>query len=50
MPAVKVGDTDIYGLGDEYFEAYCHRKRERTCMRAVTIDAAKMFILTYFSR
>lgn len=23
-PAIKIRDIDIYGLGDEYFEAYCH--------------------------
>jgi len=30
-PAIKVRDIDIYGLGSEYFDAYCHyRSAQRT--------------------
>jgi hypothetical protein len=30
-PAIKVRDIDIYGLGGEYFDAYCHyRSAQRT--------------------
>jgi len=30
-PAIKVRDIDIYGLGNEYFDAYCHyRSAQRT--------------------
>lgn len=30
-PALKVRDIDIYGLGNEYFDAYCHhRSAQRT--------------------
>lgn len=27
-PAIKIRDIDIYGLGDEYIEAYCHYRSE----------------------
>ncbi|HEX73664.1 MAG TPA: WYL domain-containing protein [Dehalococcoidia bacterium] len=27
-PPVKIRDIDMYGLGDEYFEAYCHYRCE----------------------
>lgn len=27
-PAIKVRDVDLYGLGEEYFEAYCHYRGE----------------------
>jgi hypothetical protein len=27
-PPIKIRDVDIYGLGDEYFEAYCHYRCE----------------------
>jgi len=27
-PAIKVRNVDIYGLGDDYFEAYCHYRAD----------------------
>jgi len=27
-PAIKIRDIDIYGIGDEYLEAYCHYRSE----------------------
>jgi len=42
-PKVKTRDVDIYGLGEEYFDAYCHYRRE---VRTFKISRVLMARLT----
>jgi len=44
---VKIRDIDIYGLGDEYFEAYCHYRREIRIFRISRVLWARLSIERY---
>lgn len=41
-PPIKIRDIDIYGLGDEYFEAYCHYRHEVRIFRISRILWARL--------
>jgi hypothetical protein len=41
-PPVKIRDIDIYGLGDEYLEAYCHYRREIRIFRISRVLWARL--------
>ena len=41
-PPTKIRDIDIYGLGDEYFEAYCHYRHEVRIFRLSRVLWARL--------
>ncbi|MBA7646582.1 hypothetical protein ES703_54347 [subsurface metagenome] len=41
-PPIKIRDIDIYGLRDEYFEAYCHYRREVRIFRISRVLWARL--------
>ncbi len=43
-PAIKTRDIDVYGLGDEYFEAYCHNRRNVRICRISRVLWARSYI------
>ena len=46
-PPIKVRDIDIYGLGDEYFEAYCYYRREVRIFKISRVLWARLSSETY---
>ncbi len=46
-PAIKVRDIDIYGLGSEYFDAYCHYRSEQRTFRISRVISAQLSDITY---
>jgi len=41
-PAIKTRDIDIYGIGDEYLEAYCHYRHEVRIFRISRVLWARL--------
>jgi hypothetical protein len=46
-PAIKTRDIDIYGLGDEYFEAYCHYRGQVRTFKISRVLWARLSGETY---
>ena len=46
-PAIRVRDIDIYGLGDEYFDAYCHYRSEQRTFKISRVISAQLSDITY---
>lgn len=46
-PAIKVRDIDIYGLGSEYFDAYCHYRRAQRTFKISRVLLARLSDVTY---
>jgi len=46
-PPIKIRDIDIYGLGDEYFEAYCHYRGEVRTFKISRVLLAHLSNETY---
>jgi hypothetical protein len=46
-PAIKVRDIDIYGLGEEYFDAYCHYRGEQRTFKISRVISAELSDITY---
>jgi hypothetical protein len=46
-PAIKVRDIDIYGLGSEYFDAYCHYRSAQRTFKIVRVLWARLSDETY---
>lgn len=46
-PAIKVRDIDIYGLGREYFDAYCHYRSAPRTFKISRVLWARLSDKTY---
>ena len=46
-PAIKFRNVDIYGIGDEYFEAYCHYRSEVRTFKTSRVLWAELGEETY---
>jgi hypothetical protein len=46
-PAIKVRDVDIYGFGEEYFEAFCHYRNEIRTFKISRVLSARLCNQTY---
>ncbi len=46
-PPIKIRDIDIYGLGNEYFEAYCHYRCEVRIFKISRVLWARLSIERY---
>lgn len=46
-PVIKFRDIDIYGLGDEYFDAYCHYRSEQRTFKISRVISAQLSDITY---
>lgn len=46
-PAIKFRDIDIYGLGDEYFDAYCHYRSGQRTFKISRVISAQVSDITY---
>lgn len=46
-PAIKIRDVDVYGLGDEYFDAYCHYRGTQRTFKISRVLWARLSEETY---
>lgn len=46
-PKVKTRDVDVYGLGDEYFDAYCHYRGEVRTFKISRVLTARLTDKTF---
>lgn len=46
-PAIKFRDVDIYGFGNEYFDAYCHYRGDQRTFKICRVLSARLCDQTY---
>lgn len=46
-PALKVRDVDVYGFGEEYFDAFCHYRNAQRTFKISRVLSARLCNQTY---